>query len=257
MADELLGTLRGALTFNTDFFRRFHARHDVFLRGVVIIALVALVAALPLFVINLVNGPSNRSGGANAFTQQYQQALQRMMPFMQGMPPEALAQMNQGLEVGNEIAARIEALPAPIPRPIGRALEALGNWLSKPFAGATFPLAVAGLGTWLGYGVLVMLFARLLGGRGDMAGFFGTTSLYAVPHLLNVLNPVPYLGPLIGFVAFAWGAAIYVKATAVSHELTLERAVLAALLPLLVVLTIVIVLGIGLIVVVAITAAGR
>jgi hypothetical protein len=257
MADEFLGMLRGALTFNTDFFRRFHARHDVFLRGVVVVALVALIAALPLFVINLVNGLSTRGGQANEFMQQYQQALQRMMPFMQGVPPEALASMNQGFEVGSEIAARIEALPTAIPRPIGRGLEALGTWLSKPFAGARFPLAVAGFGTWLGYGVLVMLFARLLGGRGDMAGFFGTTSLYAVPHLLNVLSPVPYLGSLIGFVAFAWGAAIYVKATAVSHDITLERAVLAALLPLLVALTILIVLGIGLIVFIAIAAAGR
>jgi len=257
MADEFLGMLRGALTFNTDFFRRFHARHDVFLRGVVVVALVALIAALPLFGINLVNGLSTRGGQANEFTQQYQQALQRMMPFMQGVPPEALASMNQGFEVVSEIAARIEALPTPIPRPIGRGLEALGHWLSKPFAGARFPLAVAGFGTWLGYGVLVMLFARLLGGRGDMAGFFGTTSLYAVPHLLNVLSPVPYLGSLIGFVAFAWGAAIYVKATAVSHDITLERAVLAALLPLLVALTILIVLGIGLIVFIAIAAAGR
>jgi hypothetical protein len=256
MADEFLGTLRGVLTFNTDFFRRFHARHDVFLRGVVVVALVALIAALPLFVINLVNGLSTRGGQANEFTQQ-QQALQRMMPFMQGVPPEVLAFMKQGFEVGSEIAARIEALPTPIPRPIGRGLEALGTWLSKPFAGARFPLAVAGFGTWLGYGVLVMLFARLLGGRGDMAGFFGTTSLYAVPHLLNVLSPVPYLGSLIGFVAFAWGAAIYVKATAVSHDITLERAVLAALLPLLVALTILIVLGIGLIVFIAIAAAGR
>src|SRR5450759_4307972 len=105
MADEFLGMLRGALTFNTDFFRRFHARHDVFLRGVVVVALVALIAALPLFVINLVNGLSTRGGQANEFTQQYQQALQRMMPFMQGVPPEALASMNQGFEVGSEIVA--------------------------------------------------------------------------------------------------------------------------------------------------------
>ena len=257
MADEFLGTLRGALTLNTDFFRRFHDRHDVFLRGVVIITLVALIAALPLFIIDLVRDLSNRGGQANEFTQQYQQALQSMLPFMQSMPPEARAQMNQGFEVASEIAGRIEALPTPIPRPIGRALQALGNWLSKPFAGAAFPLSVAGLGTWLGYGVFVMLFARLLGGRGDMAGFFGVTSLYAVPHLLNALSPVPYLGPLFGLIAFAWGAAIYVKATAVSHELTLERAFLAALLPLLVALAILIVLGVVLIVFIAIAAAGR
>src|SRR5512133_87392 len=134
MADEFLGTLRGALTLDTDFFRRFHARHDVFPRGVAIVAVVALIAALPLFIIDLVRDLGYRSGQANEFTQQYQQALKGMQPFMQNLSPTAQAQMNQGFEVGSEIAARVAALPTPIPRPIGRGLQALGNWLSKPFA---------------------------------------------------------------------------------------------------------------------------
>jgi hypothetical protein len=79
-----------------------------------------------------------------------------------------------------------------------------------------------------------MLAARLLGGRGGLAGFFGTTALFAVPHVLNVFNMAPYVGGVLGFIAFAWGAAIYVKATAVSHELSIERALLAVLLPVLV-----------------------
>ncbi len=257
MVDRLVATARGVLAFNTDCYRHFHSRHDVFLRGVVLIALVALIASLPLFVIDLVNDASNRGARVSGFTQQYQQAVQSMLPFMQNLPPEALAQVNRGFEVGSEIAARIEAVPTPIPRPIGRALEALGNWLSKPFAGDAFPLAVAGLGTWLGYGIFVMLFARLLGGRSDMAGFFGATSLYALPHLLNVFGPVPYLGPLLGVVAFVWGVAVYVKATAVSQELTLGRAAWAAFLPLLLALAILMLLAIALIVFIALATVGR
>jgi hypothetical protein len=257
MAQDVLETLRGALTFDGDFFRSFHARHDVFLRGVILVVLVALIASLPLFIMDLVNRLGNGSNPAGAVTQQMQQAMQGMAPFLQNMPPEARAQMNQGFEVGSEIATRIAALPTPIPRPVGSGLQALGRWLSRPFARAGFPLSVASLATLLGYGLLVMLFARLLGGRGDMAGFFGTTSLYAVPHLLNFLSPVPFLGPLTGFIAFVWGAAIYVKATAVSHELTLERSLLAVLLPLLVALAILVLLALGLIVVIAILAAGR
>ena len=257
MVREVLDTMRGALTLDGDFFRRFHARHDVFLRGVVLVALVALIAALPAFIIDLVNHLSRPTNQADAVTQSFQQAMQNVAPYLGSMPPEALAQINQGFEVGSEIAARIATIPTPIPRPVGNALQTLGNWLSKPFANAGFPLSAASLATWLGYGLLVMLFARLLGGRGDMAGFFGTTSLYAVPHLLNFLGPVPLLGPLTGLIAFFWGAVIYVKATAVSHELTIERSLLVVLLPLLVALLISILLGLGLIVVIAIVAGSR
>ena len=257
MAQEILLTLRGALTLDGDFFRRFHARHDVFLRGVVLVAVVALIAALPVFIIDLVDHLGNPTNQADAIAQQFQQAIQNMTPYLKGMSPEALAQINQGFEVGSEIATRIAAIPTPIPRPVGSGLQALGSWLSKPFANAGFPLSVASLATWLGYGLLVMLFARLLGGRGDMAGFFGTTSLYAVPHLLNFLGPVPYLGPLTGLIAFFWGAIIYIKATAVSHELTIERSLLAVLLPLLVALVILILVGLGLIISIAIASSGR
>jgi hypothetical protein len=254
MVNDTRDTLRGAFTFNSEFFRQFHARHDVFLRGVILIVVVALIAALPSFVIALVQG-LNRQPATSA-SQAYDQAMRQAAPFMQSLPPEVVAQMRQGFELGAEVATRIEALPTPIPQPVGRSLQTLAGWLSRPFGGATFPLAAAALGTWLGYGILVMLCARLLGGRGDMAGFFGTTSLYAVPHLLNVLNPVPYVGAIVGFIAFVWGAAIYVKATAISQEVTLERAILMVVLPLLVVLALLILLAIALISVIAI-AAGR
>jgi hypothetical protein len=257
MAHEVLETLRGALTLDGDFFRSFHARHDVFLRGVVLVVVVALIASLPLFIMDLVNHLGTASNPAGAVTQQFQQAMQNIAPYLQSMPPEAQAQINQGFEAGSEIATRIAALPTPIPRPVGAALQALGSWLSKPFGNAGFPLSVASLGTWLGYGLLVMLFARWLHGRGDMAGFFGTTSLYAVPHLLNFLSPVPLLGPLTGLIAFFWGAAIYVKATAVSHELTLERALLAVLLPVLVALAFLILVVVVLIILIAVAASGR
>jgi hypothetical protein len=83
------------------------------------------------------------------------------------------------------------------------------------------------LGAWLGYGIWVMLFAKLLGGRASLASFFGATAIFVVPHLLLILRWVPILGGLLAFIAFVWGLALYVKATAVSHGLTLDRALLA------------------------------
>jgi hypothetical protein len=255
--DEQLDVARGALTFRDDAYQAFHARHDVFLRGAVLIVVVALLVSLPAFIMDLANGLRSQSPtGANNVSAQFEQGLQQALPFMQNVPPSVLQQIRQGFETGTEIAARIEALPTPIPRPIGRGLEALGRWLSQPF-GSRLPLTAASLGTWLAYGIWVMLFAKLLGGRGDLAGFFGTTSLYALPHVLNIFGSVPYLGPITSVIAFAWGGAIYVKATAVSHQMTLSRALLAVILPVVALAALLAVLGLGFLVLVGILVSGR
>jgi hypothetical protein len=47
---------------------------------------------------------------------------------------------------------------------------------------------------------------------------------------------VPCLGGLLGVVATVWGIAIYVKALAVANEFTIGRAIVATLLPALVII---------------------
>ena len=255
--DDRLRVAQGALAFNDDAYNAFHARHDVFLRGTILIVLVALLVSLPAFIMDVAKGLRGQSlTQASDVTAQFEQGLQLILPYMQKVPPTVLQQIRQGFETGTEIAARIEALPTPIPRPIGRGLEALGRWLSQPFQGG-LPLAAATLGTWLGYGIWVMLFAKLLGGRGDLAGFFGTTSLFALPHVLNIFGPLPYLGAITGLIAYIWGGAIYVKATAVSHELTLGRALLAVILPVAILLALMAVFGIGLLGIIGLLVAAR
>ena len=59
----------------------------------------------------------------------------------------------------------------------------------------------------------------------------GCTALYVAPQILTILQVISCLGPILGFVAFVWGLVIYVKATAVANELSLGRALLAAILP--------------------------
>jgi hypothetical protein len=261
---EWIRTVRGALLFNAAFFEEFHSRRDIFLRGVLLVIVIALIATLPNFIVDLTNGlrshPATAVEMADA-SQQLDNIFQQMTPFMQGLSAaeraQVLAQMRQGFLVSSEIAQRIGALPTALPQPIGRGLEALGNWLSRPFGGSFLPLAAAALGTWLGYGIWVMLAGRMLGGRADLAGFFGTTSLYAVPHLLNVFGLVPVLGPLMGFVAFIWGLGIYIKATAVSQHFSIERALLAVVLPALVAIALAIVVLFALVALIVMSAGGR
>jgi hypothetical protein len=183
-----------------------------------------------------------------------------MQPFFDAMPgaaaDEIRAQIKENIRFGCDIARQVEALPTILPRPLDRTFEAIGQWASQPFAGSSLPLGAAALGTWLGYGIWVMLFARLLGGRGSLAGFFGATALYAAPHLLGFFAFAPVLGDVLRFIAYFWGAAIYVKGTAVSHQLNIERALLAVLLPALIALLIAIVLATGLATLIALGLAG-
>ena len=99
-----------------------------------------------------------------------------------------IEQIRENFRVGMDIATQISEVEAVLPQPMGIIFEQLGVWASRPFGGsAGVPLAVATLGAWLGYGIWVMLIAKLFGGRGTLPGFFGTTALFAIPQLLLLL----------------------------------------------------------------------
>jgi len=253
---------RGALTLDTETFTAFRARGAVFFRGFLLIVALALIVGLPTLVIDTVHGLRGDTATEIAdATAGFEQGLAQAIPFMQGIPSDVreqiLAQVRQSFQLGAQIGSEIAQLPTILPRPLSAVLEAVGKWLSTPFGGAGFPLAAATLGAWLGYGIWVMLAARLLGGRAGLAEFFGVTSLFAVPHLLNIFDRAPFVGGVIGFIAFLWGAIIYVKATAVSQKLSIERAILAVLLPLLVAVVLLIVAIIGVAGIMGIIVASR
>ena len=249
---EWISTVRGALTLDTQTFTAVRDQRDAFFRGFLLILLISLIAGLPFLAINTAAGIRGEFSDREMadVTADIERGLRQALPFMQGIPEdvreEILAQVRQGFAMGMGVGKQIADLPTFLPKPISAFLEAFGAWASRPFADSGFPLAGAALGTWLGYGIWVMLAAKLLGGQSNMARFFGTTSLFALPHLLKLLAPIPYLGGVLGFVAFIWGAVIYVKATAISHELTAERALLAVLLPLLALIILLLLMGLGL-----------
>ena len=194
---EWIRDLRGALLFDTDTFVRMRGRGDAVWRGVLIITIVALLAGFPAFVIEVGAGLRTQEAIEAGIAQEsarFEQSLQQMAPFMQNMPPQALAQIRQSVQVGIQVGTRIQELPTLLPRPLDDFFRAIGHWLSKPFGGSLIPLAAASLATWLGYGIWVLLAAKLFGGRADLRGFFGATSLYAAPHLLNVFSLVPVFG---------------------------------------------------------------
>lgn len=259
---DWLRTLWNGLLFRNEAFTGIRDRRDAFLQGFLIVVVVGLIIGLPTLIGDLVNGlrPNAIEVEMDKAMSEMDQVLRQMQPFLGDMPGGTMdtivAQIKENMTFGFQIARQIEALPTILPKPVNTLFETVGAWASKPFTEGGFPLAAAALGTWLGYGIWVMLFAKLLGGRGTLAGFFGVTALYAVPHLLSFFAFVPLLGSVLGFIAYIWGLALYVKGTATSHELSLERALLAVLLPLLIILLLVIIGATGLATLIAISVAG-
>ncbi len=256
--------LWNASVFRSDAFTAFRDRRDVFFRGFLIVLVIALLVGLPALIAGLVDAgrPVAELGDASeAARAGFEQGLAQVEPLLRafGMSTEGLdqiaEQVKQGMAFGMGIAARVMELPTILPKPLGGILGAFGAWVSRPFGSAGFPLSQALLATWLGYGIWVMLFAKLLGGRATLAQFFGVTALYAVPHVLNVFAPLPIAGPLLGLLAFVWGVAIYVKATAVSHQLPGGRALLAVFLPIAVVFVLGFVVATGFVALVVSTAS--
>jgi hypothetical protein len=236
--NELLQLARDALLFKHETYVQHVARADALKRGLTLLVVVTLLAGVISLVVNVVNGmrPTDVEADIQEFEQGMQSFFDNVEPFLD-LPPDFKKGFGQGLKAvrpGIEIGARIAELPTPLPRPVGVLLSNLGAFLSLPFS------RLAG---WVGYGIWVMLAAKLMGGQATVAQTLGATALYAVPHVLDILGPVPCLGGLLGVVATVWGIAIYVKALAVANEFTIGRAIVATLLPALV---IVVLSGLGL-----------
>jgi hypothetical protein len=223
---ELLQLAWDVLLFRHEAYAQHVSRKDVLKRGLVLLVLVTLLAGVISSLISLVGDLRPMRA-----RQEVEQALQQFASYMDtmqsvfGMPPELGEQMLSNMQAGMEIGLGIEALPTRLPKPVGGLLQNLGAFLSLPFT------RVAG---WMGYGIWVLLIAKLLGGRATVAQMFGATALFAVPHVLDILGFIPCLGDLLGLVATVWGIAIYVKALAVANDLSIGRAVIATVVPALV-----------------------
>jgi hypothetical protein len=223
---ELFQLGRDALLFKHEAYVQHVARADALKRGLALLVLVTLIAGIASLVVNFAGGlrPTNVQAELREVEEGLQAFFDDAGPFL-NLPPDFEKGVYQGFRAarpGIEIGMRIADLPTPLPKPVGIALSSLGKFLSLPFN------RLAG---WIGYGVWVLLAAKLLGGRATIAQTLGATALYAVPHVLDILGPVPCLGGLLGLVATVWGIAIYVKALAVANEFSVGRATAATVLP--------------------------
>jgi hypothetical protein len=254
---ELLSTVRGAITLDIPTLVRFRDTEDVFRRGIIILILVGLVLGAVEFAVGFIGGVFAPS--AEAQLTEVRQNINQILQFMPSEAAEAFEeQFLDILEGAIEIGQDIAALPTPLPKVVGNFFTALGAWVSKP---------LAMLGGFLAYGIWVMLAAKLLGGSGRVQEFLGTAALSSAPYLLLILGWVPCLGSVLGLVAWVWSTVIWVAAAAVAHgwaapvataegvveryEVNWGKAILAVILPALVVAVLVIIGATGLVAIIA------
>ena len=119
------------------------------------------------------------------------------------------------------------------------------NWqIANSAVGGSLGAAVSGLITtplgliirWLIYGLLAYVFARWLGGTGNLAETLGVLALAVAPQALKVLQILPYVE--VGNIVGVWGVLVAYMGLKTAHKLTWPRTVWATLLPFILVVAI-------------------
>lgn len=223
---EMLTLFRGALTLNTRTFADLKASPNVFRTGFLFVVVIGLLVGLVTGCVGIVIGIT--TDPVKEIAQVRQQMQQQML---QSMPPGADTSFFDSFNMGFRIAERIVTeAKTPLPRPVEVVFKQVGVIFSYPFGW---------LGSLLLYGVLVQIFAALLGGRGTIAQMLGLSFLAVAPHIIDVLNVfirlIPVAGVCIAFLisllVLVWSVAIYIKGTATAHEMDNGKAALAVFAP--------------------------
>lgn len=236
--NALLIHLRDIALLRTPAYELARDRKDAMRRGVLILLACFLLVGVGATISRYLGAVSPAGmEEMDLFQEEFQRNMelwQQTMPQQDGPSQLFMEQFLETFESGFRIGVAIDSLETPLPRGLARGFQALGGWLSS---------ALGQMGAWLAYAIWVLLFAKLLGGNGGVDRFLGLTALFAIPNLLGIFSPIPCAGPFIAFIGWVWGVAVYVKAVQVSQRLDTGKALLAALLPALIVAVLVMIVA--------------
>ncbi len=231
-----LSAMFDALTFRTEGLMNLKKSPLVFWHGALVLAIIALVVGFFSEGVNELSRVGRPLPTANEITRDIETRLAQL-------PLEPRTREMIILTARESVAMRLD-LDALTPRggtgvkALDAALSFLGRWFSTPFHAGWLPFLFFG-------GIFTHLAARLLGGRGTIAEFLGLTALAYSPAILNVLTillgvvdqSTRLLGVsgLIGIVSLlvtVWQVAIYTKAIAVAHQMSVGRSLAVILVTL-------------------------
>ncbi|MFC2030308.1 hypothetical protein ACFLWA_06225 [Chloroflexota bacterium] len=218
-----LSTVLRTVILDDAAYQEWREPPNLFLRGIILILVVTLVAGLIGLAVNFVEGvrPVDAEGIRDQIDQ-FMEMQERFNPGMQNLDPVAQSMMDQMVDLIVPMVTDVAQVDAPLPRGVGGFFEAVGTWLTR---------ALVAFGGWLFYGTLVLVTVNLLGGTAKLPDFLGMVSVYAVPGLLAILAPLHICLGIFALIGAIWSIVVYIKATAVASGLDGGRAILAVIAP--------------------------
>jgi hypothetical protein len=222
---DIVGSLRlgwNALLFKEEAYEEMKATDNPVVKGLILIVIVGIVIALCNLVGTSLEWASTPDLGELKDTIYF---YMRQMPWWGELAredPSFLQVFEQNYNMGWSIAQAL------IPSPGSAAVGLIGTPLGLVIR-------------WLVYGLLAYVFARWLGGTGDLTETLGALALAVAPQVLNVLQLVPFVE--VGNLIVVWGILCAYMGLKTAHKLSWGRAVWATLLPFILVVAVLILMG--------------
>ena len=221
--NSLLGTLARTVVLDDAAYREWRKRPHLFLRGILLILVVTLIAGLITLGVNLVDRTKPVDAAEIEKTFRESMRIQRQWnPSWQSMDPEARQMMEKMTDLIIPMAVELANVDTPLPRGFVGLFQSVGSWVSR---------ALSALGGWLFYGALVLIAVNLLGGSAKLPDFLGMVALYSIPGLLALFSPIPCLGAFLALIGAVWGIVVYVKAVSVVSGLDGAKSLVAVVAP--------------------------
>jgi len=219
-----LGLVLRALFLDNDAYDQLRDDDNPFMEGLFLVVIIGAITALLNLIGQLLAWAGTPSMSA------IKDAVWQAFPTMQWWSQmsgnaTALEQFKQYYDMGWQIFPALFGAPDPA--------SAAANIVLWPLVAVL---------SWLIYGTLAHLFARMLGGAGQYGQTLGTLSLSFTPLLLRGLGFLPYF--TVGAVMNTWQLICRYKAIRSAGQMSWGRAVWATLLPFLVYLVLWVVIGV-------------
>ncbi|MEE8392326.1 MAG: Yip1 family protein [Anaerolineae bacterium] len=224
---EIVQLCRGALLLDTHTFIELRKSAEVFQKGVLVIVVISLIVGLVTSAVGFVQAVTAPEEQRSELEPGRDRASEIVELLGDRIDAETQERLRGYITSAMEAGARIAETPAPLPAMAGDLFEAVGQFVSYPFGW---------LSAWMLYGLLVLMAAKILRGRATVQQMLGCTALAVVPFILGVFGFIPQLGYWPVLIAFLWGLVIYIMGTAVANEFGVGKAILAVILPILVIL---------------------
>ena len=141
--------------------------------------------------------------------------------------PRLAALVGDGAEMVRSVQGTLETLQPPLGVGTSRTIRLIGNWLATPFEM---------LSAWLGFILVIWIFARFMGGQASLAQHVSLLLLAVAPQVLTIVNyvslqptvanaPTGILGRILSLIAIIWSVVIAINGLAVAHEVERRQAV--------------------------------